>query len=455
MKRLQVKAMSAALMLLLCSVTAMAQVKGSGTTDYVPVWTASGTIGNSIMYQTDSRIGIDTTSPQFALDVNGHINAASGYAIGETMVLALPGGVNSNNFAAGPGALINPTGSFNTAVGSETLNNTTTATANTAVGSQVLLSNTTGGYNTGVGYGALTVDQAGTYDTAVGAFALFNNTASDNTALGYEALAHNAGGSDNTASGEQALLSNTLGNNNTAGGAAAMLSNTSGSDNTAYGELALENNTTGVGNIAIGSGAAASVSGSNSNNIEIGSAGSSGDSGAIRIGTSGTQTSFFVARVRGVTTGENDAVPVVIDSNGQLGTISSSRRFKTDIQDMGDASRGLLRLRPVTFRYQKPFADGSQPIQYGLIAEEVEEVYPHLVARSADGQIETVKYQVLDAMLLNELQRQQAEIAELRDQLAWILTSISTPEVRQSPVRGPSTANASGAEISSALKSLK
>jgi hypothetical protein len=159
--------------------------------------------------------------------------------------------------------------------------------------------------------------------------------------------------------------------------------------------------------------------------------------------------------VRGVTTGENDAVPVVIDSNGQLGTISSSRRFKTDIQDMGDASRGLLRLRPVTFRYQKHFADGSQPIQYGLIAEEVEEVYPHLVARSADGQIETVKYQVLDAMLLNELQRQQAEIAELRDQLAWILTSISTPEVRQSLVRVPSTANASGAEISSALKSLK
>jgi hypothetical protein len=455
MKRIQVKAMSAALILLSCSIGALAQVKGSGTTDYVPVWTASGTIGNSIMYQTDSRIGIDTTSPQFALDVNGHINAASGYAIGETMVLALPGDANSNNFAAGPGALFNPTGTFNTAVGSAALSNTTTATANTAVGSQVLLSNTTGGYNTGVGYGALTVDQAGTYDTAVGAFALFNNTASDNTALGYEALCYNAGGNDNTASGEQALLSNTLGSNNTADGAGTMLSNTSGSDNTAYGASALENNTTGVGNIAIGYAAAAGVSGSNSNNIHIGSAGSSADSGTIRIGTSGTQTSFFVAGVRGVTTGENNAVPVMIDSNGQLGTVSSSRRFKTDIQDMGDASRGLMRLRPVTFRYQKPFADGSQSIQYGLIAEEVEEVYPDLVARSADGQIETVKYQVLDAMLLNELQRQQAEIAQLRDQLARLLTSISTSEVRQSLGGTPSTASTRAVEISAVHQNLK
>jgi len=106
----------------------------------------------------------------------------------------------------------------------------------------------------------------------------------------------------------------------------------------------------------------------------------------------------------------------VIDSNGQLGTVSSSRRFKDDIQDMGDTSRDLMRLRPVTFRYKKPFADGSKPIQYGLIAEEVAEVYPDLVAHSADGQIETVKYQVLDSMLLNEVQRQQAEIRGLEQQ---------------------------------------
>jgi hypothetical protein len=108
---------------------------------------------------------------------------------------------------------------------------------------------------------------------------------------------------------------------------------------------------------------------------------------------------------------------VYIDSNGQLGTINSSRRFKQEIADMGDASRGLLRLRPVTFRYQQPFLDGSRPVQYGLIAEEVAEVYPDLVAHSADGQIETVKYQVLDVMLLNELQRQQAEIGSQLEQI--------------------------------------
>jgi hypothetical protein len=122
----------------------------------------------------------------------------------------------------------------------------------------------------------------------------------------------------------------------------------------------------------------------------------------------------FPNGVRGVTTGSGDAVNVVIDSNGQLGTISSSRRFKEDIHDMGDASRGLMRLRPVTFRYKKPFDDGSKPIQYGLIAEEVAEVYPDLVAHSADGQIETVKYQVVEAMLLNEVQQQQADIRALQ-----------------------------------------
>lgn len=122
------------------------------------------------------------------------------------------------------------------------------------------------------------------------------------------------------------------------------------------------------------------------------------------------QTRFFVTGIRGITTGNNDAIPVVIDSNGQLGTVNSSGRFKEDIRDMGTASSDLLRLRPVTFRYQKPFADGSKPIQYGLIAEEVAEVYPDLVARSANGQIESVKYQVLDSMLLNELQKEHAQL---------------------------------------------
>lgn len=128
------------------------------------------------------------------------------------------------------------------------------------------------------------------------------------------------------------------------------------------------------------------------------------------------QTAFFAAGIRGVTTANNDAIPVMIDSAGQLGTVSSSRRFKENIADMGDASLDLMRLRPVTYRYKQPFADGSKPVQYGLIAEEVAEIYPDLVAHSADGKIETVKYQVLDSMLLNEVHRQQIEIRDLTQQ---------------------------------------
>jgi len=199
-------------------------------------------------------------------------------------------------------------------------------------------------------------------------------------------------------------------NSNTAVGSGALDLNTAGLGNTAVGYNALSANVTGGNNIAVGNAAATNVGGGNSGNIHIGSAGSSDDSGVIRIGTSGSQNAFFAAGVRGVTTGSSDAVPVVIDSRGQLGTVNSSLRFKEDVHDMGDASKGLMRLRPVVFRYKEPFADGSTPIQFGLIAEEVAQVYPDLVARSADGQIETVKYQVLDSMLLNEIQRQENRI---------------------------------------------
>ena len=212
------------------------------------------------------------------------------------------------------------------------------------------------------------------------------------TATGYDALDHNNGGNNNTAVGAGALPQNTMGSNN----------------------------------IAIGASAASNTTNDGSNNIDIGSIGGLSDSGAIRIGELFTQTSFFVAGVRGVTTGSNNAVPVLVDSHGQLGTVSSSRRFKEDIEDMGEASQDLMRLRPVTFRYKQPFADGSKPIQYGLIAEEVAEVYPDLVAHSADGKIETVKYQVLDSMLLNEVQRQQAEISSLQQQINELKTALAS-----------------------------
>jgi hypothetical protein len=175
---------------------------------------------------------------------------------------------------------------------------------------------------------------------------------------------------------------------------------------------------TGSNNIAVGDGAAGNLTGAESNNIHIGNPGVSGDGGVIRIGTAGTQNTFFAAGIFGVSSAIGGAIPVLVDSNGQLVTVSSSRRFKEDIQDMGDASSGLMKLRPVTFRYKRPLADGSQPVQYGLIAEEVAEVYPDMVARSADGQVEAVKYQLLDPMLLNEVQRQHAEILELQQRLS-------------------------------------
>ncbi|PYR54923.1 MAG: hypothetical protein DMF91_25555, partial [Acidobacteria bacterium] len=236
-----------------------------------------------------------------------------------------------------------------------------------------------------------------------------------NTSLGAGALPDFSNGSDeNTAIGSNALQGN-IGYQNTAIGDGAMGSNFSGDENTAVGWHALRLNTTGSGNIAIGVNAALHVNGSNFANIHIGNEGSANDLATVRI-VDNYHVKFFVGGVRGVTTASNDAVPVLIDSAGQLGTVNSSRRYKEDIHDMGDASRGLLRLRPVTFRYRKAFDDGSKPIQYGLIAEEVAEVYPDLVARSADGQIEAVRYQLLDVLLLNELQRQQTEIQALTQQ---------------------------------------
>ncbi len=234
--------------------------------------------------------------------------------------------------------------------------------------------------------------------------------------LGADALNSGTPGDLNVAVGYRAMQATTTASTNSAIGAFALFSATSGDLNTAVGFNALVNTTTGISNIAVGFAAGTNFDGDESNNIAIGSLGSAGDSGTVRVGTPVTHTRFFAHGVRGVTTGVANAIPVVIDAAGQLGTMSSSRRFKEDIHDMGDTSRALMRLRPVTFRYKTPFDDGTKPIQYGLIAEEVAAVYPDLVAHSADGQIETVKYQVLDAMLLNEVQQQQAQIRALVQQ---------------------------------------
>ena len=346
---------------------------------------------------SNGNVGIGTQTPGSKLDVAGDVNIAGS--------ILKNGGLFLHNVA-----------NSDTAVGLQALNPASTGFSNTAVGAVALGSNTSGVSNTAIGHIALRDNTSGNRNTAVGHATLLFNTESDNTAVGDSAIFSNTLGIQNTALGSGALANNSIGGLNTATGYYALERNQTGNNNTVIGYQALLNNQQGSNNIAIGGNAAVNVNVGNGNNIHIGNAGAAGDNGTIRIGAAEAHSSFFVAGVRAVTTGSNDAIPVLIDGNGQLGTASSSRRFKEDIADMGDASHDLMRLRPVTYRYKQPFSDGSKPIQYGLIAEEVAEVYPDLVAHSADGKIETVKYQVLDSMLLNEVQRQHGgwEISQLQ-----------------------------------------
>jgi hypothetical protein len=249
-----------------------------------------------------------------------------------------------------------------------------------------------------------------------GAFGKNANTGTRNTAFGWEALFNNSSGSVNTAVGDSTLVFNTTGTGNTAIGVGALGISQTGGDNTAIGP-ALGQLTTGSSNIAIGFNAGSNLTGGESNNIEIGNAGVTAESGTIRIGTQFTQTRFFAAGIVGVPTGNNNAVPVLIDSAGQFGVVNSSRRFKEDIQDMGDASQRLMRLRPVTFRYRQAFNDGSKPIQFGLIAEEVADTFPELAVHDGTGTVMSVHYETLNVLLLNELQRQQRRVQDLEEEL--------------------------------------
>ena len=302
--------------------------------------------------------------------------------------------------------------------------------ANTAEGGPgALFSLTTGTDNTAVGSQALSGLTTGVQNTAVGAQALFNNTADRNTAEGFRALINNTTGNSNTANGVNALLRNVTGGFNTAVGFSALEDNNA-SVNTALGVNALQHNTTGTGNTALGVNAGLFLT-TGSNNIDIVNAGVPGESSTIRIGNSNIagQNRAFIVGIRGVTTGNADAVPVLIDSAGQLGTVGSSRRFKKEIKPMEQASEAILSLKPVTFHYK---SDKTGTPQFGLIAEEVAEVSPNLVVRDKDGEIYTVRYDAVNAMLLNEflkehkafleeqcrVQKQEATISQLKSTVA-------------------------------------
>jgi hypothetical protein len=323
----------------------------------------------------------------------------------------------TGNTAHGEDALYsNTTGNNNTAVGAAALFSNTTASGNTAHGYQSLMFNTTGSSNTAHGYQALFKNATGNSNTATGDETLiFNTTGSFNTASGANACESNTRGNGNTANGYSALLSNTTGNNNVATGFKALLFSTTGGFNTANGSNALFNNTTGMGNTADGNNALLNNTTGNNNialgisagrnltmgndNIDIGNAGRGGESGMIRIGTTGTQTLTFIAGISGavVPTG----VAVIVDANGQLGTTTSSARFKDEIKPMDRVSEAILALKPVTFRYKKELDPEGIP-QFGLVAEDVEKVNPDLVARDEQGKPYTVRYEAVNAMLLNE-----------------------------------------------------
>jgi uncharacterized coiled-coil protein SlyX len=365
---------------------------------------------------------------------NALFSLTTGYentAIGFDALLSNTTG--SDNTANGHLALYSNTfGSYNTANGSSALYSNTSGSNNTANGDLALYSNTTGNNNTANGYSALGYNTTGIWNTANGYGALFNNTTANyNTANGYEALYSNTTGSSNTANGVYALYSNTTGNNNTANGVDALFgnttgisntangiyalySNTTGNNNTANGEGALQNNTTGSSNIALGFNAGLNRT-TGSNNIDIGNAGAAGKSNVIRIGTNGTQKNAYIAGISGVTVA--GGVGVIIDSTGHLGTVVSSERFKDAIKPMDKASEAILALKPVTFRYKHELDPNGIP-QFGLVAEQVAKVNPDLVARDDQGKPYSVRYEALNAMLLNEFLKEHRTVQELKSTVA-------------------------------------
>ena len=218
----------------------------------------------------------------------------------------------------------------------------------------------------------------------------------------------------NTATGDYALFNLTTGSRNTAIGFWALNTNTTGSKNTAIGFFALQDNTTGKNNIALGNSAGVFTMGDN--NIHIGNVGAE-ESDTIRIGTVGghgireSQSNTYIAGISGVTIA--GGVPVVIDAVGHLGSTTSSERFKDEIKPMDKASEAILALKPVTFHYKKELDPDGIP-QFGLVAEQVQKVNPDLVVRDAEGKVNTVRYEAVNAMLLNEFLKEHRKVEELK-----------------------------------------
>jgi hypothetical protein len=373
------------------------------------------------------------------------------------------GGYPGGNTAEGDAALLNLTsGVWNTALGAQALNHDTTGHQNTATGYQSLFSNNIGGQNTAsgalslfsnldghentaTGYQSLFSNTIGGQNTASGAWSLFSNVNGQyNTADGYKALASNTSGGANSAVGAEALWRNTEGSANTAIGAGALTHNTTAERNTAIGSNALEHNTTGSANTAMGYAALDRNSAGNTNTAigDLALYSTFGNSNTAigyntgfkivtasnvtcigaNVGGENVSSTTWIGGVYGVTTQSGTTAPVLVSDSGQLGTIASSERFKKDIRAMGRASQAILSLKPVMFHYKN---DARDTAQFGLIAEEVAKVNPDLVLPDKEGKPFTVRYDAVNAMLLNEflkehrkVEAQEATISQLTSTVA-------------------------------------
>jgi hypothetical protein len=358
-------------------------------------------------------------------------------AEGQEALLNLNVNNGTNNTAVGWRALrTNVEGDFNTAIGSAALNNNAGA-GNTAIGGAALFSNTTGAYNVAAGLLALFHNTAGVYNTALGASTLqSNHQGISNTAAGYQALYVNDSsgtglGSYNSAFGAFALTNNSDGEANSAFGTGAMEFNSTGLDNVAVGTDTLSSNTTGVGNTAVGTDALEYSNGSS--NVALGAfsgLNQTTGSGNVYIGAdisgvAGESNSCYIASIFGQTSATG--IPVLINSNNKLGTTTSSKRFKEKISPMERASGMLYALKPVTFRYKKEI-DPSSTLQFGLVAEEVEKVNPDLVVRDKEGKPYSVRYDQVNAMLLNEFLKAHCEIEEQEVTIAQLKAGAAKQE---------------------------
>jgi hypothetical protein len=320
--------------------------------------------------------------------------------IGTFSLLSLTDG--NFNTGIGAGTLLLNTAAENTATGAGALLSNTAGTENTGNGAFALFSNTTGENNTAIGAKALQTNTEGSNNVAVGVEALLNNTGGDNTALGAGALrtltnAGNTNGSNNVAVGVEALSVNTEGSSNVALGSGALFNNRTGIGNTAVGPFTLQHLQSGNGNTALGSGAGDGVTTA---------------TGVICIGIQGADVSnsCYIGNIFGATSSGGTAV--FINSVGKLGTTTSSRRFKEEIKPMERVSEALFTLKPVTFRYKQEIDPNGTP-QFGLVAEEVEKVNPDLVVRDKEGKPYSVRYDQVNAMLLNEFLKEHRKVEQL------------------------------------------